>query len=983
MKTYIKNLFLTPLLYFGFRVKSSLNKNFMKTITSLTFLAFTFCTAFLDTARAQPLTVTTIAGQYGNTISQNGIGTNALFGSLGAISADKVGNLYVIDAYAVRKISPNLTVTIFAGNPTFSGSSNGTNALFQYPVDIAVDKNGYIYVADLGNHTVRKISPSGVVSTLAGNGSSGYIDATGANAEFMNLNGIAVDSSGNVYVSDYGTYNSQTRYMIRKITADGVVSTLAGGSRGYNDGVGTAAQFYSPKGLAVDAGGTVYVADDFGIRKVAPDGTVTTWAGDNTTQGMEYEQDGIGANVGFAGACAIALDRSGGAYVTDELGETIRYIYSPAGVVSTVAGLANTPPTINNDGVGSDARFINPYGITVDTAGNVFITDSSAHTFSSGATVLKGVPPSLSPIDSVSESAGISPIRSNNPWQFTAHFTNIVSGLRLRVQSTTTPNVEGSWTDLPDAEQWADKDGNWTLNTTDVPTGVQYFRVVASAPGYFDSASGPAGPETVLDGIAPFGFFFWQTTPPERNGALWTFWITEPSIISDLRLRIQSSPDNLSSWSDLPDGGQMGDKDATWTLNTTNLPLGQQFFRVVASAPTYFDRISESRGPFNIEAALTTVTKTTSGSGYHTLSLDDDSAMQDPVIVYEEAVFNAVLQLTFTLNFKQYNAALTLAAEQYASAELIVGKNQTLKIPAVNAGPNASVVDPGTITGDVSLIGNAVAAPIGNAGGVLTVNTITGAKVVSNDGGSIISAGGGNLISEDSLGIVSAGGGNLVSAGGGNLAGHTVAAVPVAGKTPLTPRPKIPTPTQPTFTGQMTINGNYSQFPGTALIIGIAGTNTLAQGAQQFDQLVVSGQANLLGGTIAFGLFDPDDQTNLANVFQPPDGATFDVVVASNIVVHALHLLGPVWGDGLFFKGGVVTRDDGLQAVRLMATHIPPRIFLQNAGSALQLIYATNYTGYTVESSTNLSNWSAFSTGTNVVPLSLTNSSQFFRMSKP
>jgi hypothetical protein len=122
-----------------------------------------------------------------------------------------VGNLYVIDANAVRKISPNLTVTIFAGNPTFSGSSNGTNALFLDPVDIAVDKNGYIYVADLGNRTVRKISPSGVVSTLAGNnGSYGYIDATGTNAEFMNLNGIAVDSSRNVYVSDYGTYNYQT-----------------------------------------------------------------------------------------------------------------------------------------------------------------------------------------------------------------------------------------------------------------------------------------------------------------------------------------------------------------------------------------------------------------------------------------------------------------------------------------------------------------------------------------------------------------------------------------------------------------------------------------------------------------------------------------------------------------------------------------------------------------------------------------------------
>jgi len=179
----------------------------------------------------------------------------------------------------------------------------------------------------------------------------------------------------------------------------------------------------------------------------------------------------------------------------------------------------------------------------------------------------------------------------------------------------------------------------------------------------------------------------------------------------------------------------------------------------------------------------------------------------------------------------------------------------------------------------------------------------------------------------------------------------------------------------------MTINGNYYQFGGT-LMIGIAGTNTLDEGAQQFDQLVVSGTAYLIGGGIAFELFDPDDQTNRADVFQPADGATFDVVVASNIVASAVHIRGPVWGDGLFFSGSVVTCDDGLQAVRLTATHIPAQIFLQNAGSELHLVYGTNYTGYTVESSPNLSDWSTFSTGTNVVELNPTDANQFFRLSK-
>ena len=1060
----------------------------MKTITSLTFLALTFCAVFLDTAWAQPLTVTTIAGQYTNVNFLNGVGTNALFIKPGPISADKVGNLYVIDANAVRKISPNLTVTIFAGNPTFSGYSEGTNALFNYPSGIAVDKNGYIYVADWGNHAVRKISPSGVVSTLAGNGSlRGYIDATGTNAEFMNLNGIAVDSSGNVYVSDsdYGTY--QNRRMIRKITADGVVSTLAGGSPGYNDGVGAAAQFDDPQGLAVDGAGIVYVADSFGIRKVAPDGTVTTWAGSyNNYPG--FEQDGIGANAFFTFPRGIALDRSGGAYVTDGFygnGETIRYIYSPAGVVSTVAGLDSQSPTNNsNDGVGSDARFLAPSGITVDIAGNVFITDTS------GATVLKGVPPSLSPIDSVSESAGVSPIRFNNPWQFTAVFTNIVSGLRLRVQSTTTPTVEGSWTDLPGSLFMTDVDGNWTLDTTNVPTGTQYFRVIASAPGYFDSASAAVGPETVLglpqlsaidffllstggtpvrssnpwqflaaytnlvsglqlrvqsttttndagswqdlpgihymtnnagawtldktdvptgvqyfrvvasapgyvDGMSSivgpqtvlqgfdlWGYFSYATTVPYSTATPWGFVIGQPSQIPGMSLRVQSSttPADESSWINLPGGGQMirQSDGVNWGIYTTNLPIGKTVsFRVIASATDYVDLVSALLGPFDIEAPLPVHSTIISTGG--TRTVQDFPGFGEAFMNFIHVV-GVIVHLIPADNTTTTQGAITLSADQGGSVDLVLKKDQTLTAPGgINVGPSATVLVSGTVIGPVSVgipvISNDGGSVISNDGGSLAGNGGTAALAASIAQNGLISEKGGGLISED--------GGGLISEDGGGLTGHAVAAVPVAGKTPLTPSPKTPTPTQPTFTGQMTINGNYSQFPGTALIIGIAGTNTLAEGAQQFDQLVVNGQANFLGGTIVFALFDPDDQTNLANAFQPPDGATFDVIVASNIVVNALHLLGPVWGDGLFFKGGVVTLTNGLQAVRLMATHIPPQVFLQNAGSELQLVYGTNYTGYTVESSSNLSDWSTFSTGTNVVELSPTNASQFFRLSKP
>jgi hypothetical protein len=448
-----------------------------------------------------------------------------------------------------------------------------------------------------------------------------------------------------------------------------------------------------------------------------------------------------------------------------------------------------------------------------------------------------------------------------------------------------------------------------------------------------------------------------------------------------LQLRVQSSGD-LTDWSDLPGGAQMADSSGTWTLLATNMPVGAQYFRVVASAPAYADRISTALGTFTIEASLPVIAKTISSSTNY--SLQSVGEMQNPAIVLLEAIDGASTFCTVG-DKDEYIAALALAGEQYAFTELAINPGQSLTLPAVDVLPNASIVLKGTINGDVALIsqdGNGIVAQgggniVAQGGGNITFDTGT-AAIVAQGGGNIVAQGGGNIVAQ--------GGGNIVAQGGGNVvvspqAAENALASLIQKKGQIKPFDL----TQPTFTGQMMINGDYSQFPGTELVIGIAGTNTLNDGAQQFDQLVVSGTANLIGGMIAFGLLDPDDQTNQADVFQPPDGATFDVVVASNIVVNALAVSGPIWGDGQFFSGSVVTRDDGLQAVRLTATHIPPRIFLQSARSALQLIYATNFTGYAVQSATSLSssNWTTFSTGTNVVMLSPTNSSRFFRLSKP
>jgi streptogramin lyase len=202
--------------------------------------------------------VTTLAGS-GSAGSTNGTGTAASFNQPYGVAVDASGNVYVAE-YAgslIRKITSGGVVTTLAGSGS-AGADNGTGtaASFYYPVGVAVDASGNVYVADAGNNLIRKITSGGVVTTLAGTGSAGADNGTGTAASFSNPIGVWVDASGNVYVAD--EYNN----LIRKITSGGVVTTLAGsGSAGAGNGTGTAASFYSPTGVAVDTSGNVYVAD--------------------------------------------------------------------------------------------------------------------------------------------------------------------------------------------------------------------------------------------------------------------------------------------------------------------------------------------------------------------------------------------------------------------------------------------------------------------------------------------------------------------------------------------------------------------------------------------------------------------------------------------------------------------------------------------------------------------------------------------------
>jgi sugar lactone lactonase YvrE len=316
--------------------------------------------------------VTTFAGKPGSVGSTDGIGTSARFNWPHEVAVDSTGSVYVTDTgnATIRKLTPAGVVTTLAGGTGVTGSADGASsaARFFNPVGIAVDSAGFVYVSDMSNNVIRKITPTGSVTTLAGtaNPYGGSTDGTGPAASFHLPQGIAVDSAGNLYVADTDNYT------IRKVTPSGVVTTLAGRAFdvGTFDGTGSGASFYSPRGVAVDRTGTVYVTDQFSIRKITPAGVVTTFAG-----GSWGDADGTGPEASFRYPQGIAVDASGTLYVADTGNTNVRKI-SPAGSVSTVAGRSFYQSVGSTDGSGSAARFFAPNGIAVEPAGNLFVADT-------------------------------------------------------------------------------------------------------------------------------------------------------------------------------------------------------------------------------------------------------------------------------------------------------------------------------------------------------------------------------------------------------------------------------------------------------------------------------------------------------------------------------------------------------------------------------------------------------------------------------
>jgi sugar lactone lactonase YvrE len=317
----------------------------------------------------------------GSGVGEGGPATAAqLFQPMG-MAVDAAGNLYIADRQLkrIRKVSTSGIISSIAGNGIFGFNGDGKLALdanLSSPSDVAVDAAGNLYIADSGNNRVRKVTEDGIIHTVAGNGSTGFSGDGGPAIEALisSQTALAVDAAGDLYIADRGNNR------VRKVTEDGIIHTVAGnGVWGFSGdgGPATAAQLYSPVAVAVDTSGNLYIADNgnYRIRKVSKSGVISTVAG-NGTNG--FSGDGGPATMAqMSRPEAVAVDVAGNIYIAFVEDSRVRKV-TPAGVISTIAG--NGTAVFNGDGMPAvSAGLNNPYGVAVNVDGNLLIVDTNNH----------------------------------------------------------------------------------------------------------------------------------------------------------------------------------------------------------------------------------------------------------------------------------------------------------------------------------------------------------------------------------------------------------------------------------------------------------------------------------------------------------------------------------------------------------------------------------------------------------------------------
>jgi len=306
---------------------------------------------------------TTLAGS-GEPSVADGRALSAGFSDPFGIAVDSQGSVYVADggeSNRIRRIKEGKVETIAGSTEGFS-DGKALSAQFNTPSGLCIGRKGLLIIADTGNNRIRLIDTNGNVTTTAGTSEAGYRDGPANEAQFDGPIGVAVDNEGVIYVAD--TYND----CVRKIT-DGEVSTLAGkGAPGLKDGHGTEASFDTPCGIVIDKDGNIFIADtgNGAIRRITPQGEVTTIAG-----GSAGRTDSRGTEAGFDRPTGIAITHDGFLFVTDQGGSRIRRI-TPEGEVTTYAGLRSGFA----DQTGNQAQFSSPAGIAVDRTGALYVADS-------------------------------------------------------------------------------------------------------------------------------------------------------------------------------------------------------------------------------------------------------------------------------------------------------------------------------------------------------------------------------------------------------------------------------------------------------------------------------------------------------------------------------------------------------------------------------------------------------------------------------
>ena len=300
----------------------------------------------------------------------NGPATSAQLGFPSGIAVDSAGNLYIADTYnhRVRKVSNGVITNVAGGGPSLGDNGPAASAQVLYPYGVAVDSAGNLYIADSGHNRVRKVS-NGVITTVAGNGVCCFSGDNGpaASAQLYAPGGVAMDSAGSLYIAD--TVNNR----IRKVS-NGLITTVAGnGTQGFSgdNGPGTSAQLNRPGGVAVDSAGNLYIADTWNnrIRKVSG-GVITTVAG-NGTQGFSGD-NGPATIAQLANPAGVAVDSAGNLYITDTWTYRVRKVSN--GVITTAAG-NGTPGSSGDNGPATNAQLGDPEGIAVDSAGNLYVAD--------------------------------------------------------------------------------------------------------------------------------------------------------------------------------------------------------------------------------------------------------------------------------------------------------------------------------------------------------------------------------------------------------------------------------------------------------------------------------------------------------------------------------------------------------------------------------------------------------------------------------